>query len=111
MRAIVYKQWKLSRSQNQANVEDIAVAWSTYQNSTQELKKAIKTAKRRLWKKFCNDMHNLKSDKTYPILKRIKKKHSTIHKFSHSDGPQAAAEAMATHLRSVFGGDQENLSS
>lgn len=106
-----YNNWKICRSKNHAKIEDIATAWANYQDSSSNLKKAIKASKRRHWKKFCTDMHNLPSQDVYPILKKIRKKNSSTHKFSHSEGPKAAADAMATHLRSVFGGDQTNMES
>ncbi|KAL0582372.1 hypothetical protein ABG067_007781, partial [Albugo candida] len=110
LRQDAYQQWRRSRQGN-TSVEVIAEHWSHYQESSSTFKKQLKKEKRFHWKKFCSDIQDKPHNDVYPILKRIKSKHSTTVNFSHIDGPQAAADTMADHLRNVYGGDQDDLSS
>lgn len=104
-----YSDWKHSKYSKRSLVSSTNL-WDIYQEACVKLKKAIKAAKRRHWKKFCNDMSNSSSNQVYSVLKHLRKKHTTNHCFSHSEGPEIAANVMADYLRQIFGGDQLDIS-
>lgn len=101
-----YTIWKHTKSTNRGSLESITANWNVYQEACVKLKKAIKAAKRRHWKKFCNDMNESSPNQVYSVLKHLRKKHTTNHRFSHSEGPEMAANVMADYLRQIYGGDQ-----
>ncbi|CAO3646405.1 unnamed protein product [Mucor hiemalis] len=109
LRLHAYQQWRRA-CQSNSTVEDIAEKWKTYDLQKNNLKKQIKKEKRRHFKKFCHDVENLPANEVYPILKQLKKKHTTTTNFSHVDGPETAANTTADHLRSVYGGNQTDFS-
>ena len=55
-------------------------------------------------------MSDSSSNQVYLVLKRLRKKHTTNHCFSHSEGPEVAANVMADYQRQIFGGDQVDFS-
>ncbi|KAK4520598.1 Pyrimidine nucleotide transporter, mitochondrial [Mucor velutinosus] len=104
-----YTDWKQHKHHRRSLIGSTHL-WSLYQQACNNLKKAIKAAKRRHWKKFCNNMSDSSSNQVYSVLKRLRKKHTTNHCFSHSEGPEVAANVMADYQRHIFGGDQLDFS-
>lgn len=71
--------WKRNKhNNNRLSLIGSTHLWDLYQQVYLKLKKAIKAAKRRHWKKFCNDMSNSSSNQVYSVLKRLRKKHTTV---------------------------------
>lgn len=106
-----YQIWYSYSTDPNAMVETIGDYWYTYKVLCKKLKNLIKKTKRLHWQRFCIDIQNQPTNEVYAILKKIRKKHTPSSTYSHEAGPQTAADTMATHLRDVFGGSQENLSS
>ncbi|CAO3613076.1 unnamed protein product [Mucor fragilis] len=109
MRQQGYTNWKQHKHHRRSLVSSTHL-WNLYQQACVNLKKAIKAVKRRHWKKFCSDMSDSSSNQVYSVLKRLRKKHTTNHCFSHSEGPEVAANVMTDYQRQIFGGDQLDLS-
>ncbi|KAL9537714.1 hypothetical protein PS6_011702 [Mucor atramentarius] len=64
--------WKRNKhNNNRLSLIGSTHLWDLYQQVCLKLKKAIKAAKRRHWKKFCNDIRDSSSNQVYSsVLKR-----------------------------------------
>ncbi|KAG1069450.1 hypothetical protein G6F42_026251 [Rhizopus arrhizus] len=57
-----YTAWKRSKHNNRLSLVGSTHLWDLYQQACLKLKKAIKAAKRRHWKKFCSDTSDSSSN-------------------------------------------------
>ena len=81
-----------------------AVLWDKYAEADAQFKLEVKRRKRATWKEFCHKLSNGNFAETTDIIKRIRRNRVTTPRYSHVDGPVAAALSMSQHLQTVFSG-------
>ena len=98
-----YRKWRNAPDNLIAKAE----CWKDYSGKREALSLAIRRARNRQWRLFCNKLASSDISEMNSAIKRMRRNRQTSHTFSHPDGPQQAAEDMVSHLASVFGGEGE----
>ena len=97
-----YRRWRQSPN----NIILRAKYWADYQARCEEFSLEAKRTQRRSWKQFCTKLGSAPVGEANSIIKRMRRNRQDQHTFSHPAGPQQAAETMAEHLSTVFGGER-----
>lgn len=81
--------------------------WKSYMRACARFDSELHRRKRETWKQFCDKLSNGPITDTTGTIHRLLRKRRTVNSnsFQHPEGPEAAASAMSSHLRSVFAGD------
>ncbi|KAI9494027.1 hypothetical protein BDB00DRAFT_762706, partial [Zychaea mexicana] len=97
-RELCYRKWRRAIGMNKLTW------WIRHQEARARVRRAISKRSRETWLMFCNKLESDDYRKTTASIKKIRQRRTIQPTFSHPEGPQAAAETMATHLESVFDG-------
>jgi hypothetical protein len=89
---------------NEPDVLRKTALWDAYEAADSQLKLDVKRRKRATWKEFCKKLSTGPFAETADIVKRIRRSRVITPRFSHVDGPAAAALTMSQHLQTVFSG-------
>ncbi|KAG1110005.1 hypothetical protein G6F61_011080 [Rhizopus arrhizus] len=79
-------------------------AWDRYQLACHYFNRDMKRRRRETWRQFCNKLSSGPLQETASIVRRVKRNRAITPTFNHPNGPQAAADTMANHLKQVFSG-------
>ena len=84
---------------------DKCLRWADHLKSKEAFQKAMRRRRRFTWKQFCAKLATQPLSESSGAIKKIVRSRTISASFSHPDGPLAAANAMARHLRGTFAGD------
>lgn len=98
-----FRAWRRARDDDLIQVADRRQA---FLSARVEFDKELKRARNQQWKQFCKSMERKLHAEANVVIKRMRRNRHTSPMLTHRDGPRAAAEAMALHLRNVFGGNR-----
>ena len=80
-----------------------ATAYSDYVTACTDFRKAVRAARQQSWHDFCHKLQADPSEMTAAVKRMRLRQRSSVN-ISSPDGPDQAAEDMASHLERVFGG-------
>ena len=81
-----------------------AIRFADYEAADYLFKLEVKRRKRETWKQFCSKLSDGPFAETADIIKRVRRNRVITPRYSHVDGPAAAALTMSQHLQTVFSG-------
>ncbi|KAG0786380.1 hypothetical protein G6F22_006146 [Rhizopus arrhizus] len=98
-REFCYRKWRKAHGLNKFHY------WLKHQEARAALRRLINQRRRAKWISFCEQMASGDYTKAISRLSRIRKNRTMKPTFSTPEGPQHAANVMASHLESTFSGD------
>ncbi|CDS14377.1 hypothetical protein LRAMOSA06546 [Lichtheimia ramosa] len=102
-REVAFRAWRHARSDD---LVDIAERREVFLSARQDFDKELKRTRNRQWRQFCTSMERKSHVDANMVIKRMRRGRNTGPMLTHRDGPHQAAEAMANHLETVFGGNR-----
>ncbi|KAG1222028.1 hypothetical protein G6F35_005580 [Rhizopus arrhizus] len=97
-REYYYRKWRKAYGLNKLHF------WLQHQQARATLRRLIHQRRRENWRRFCHQMAIGEYTKAISRLSRIRKHRTLRPAFSTPQGPQHAADIMASHLENVFSG-------
>ncbi|KAG1494113.1 hypothetical protein G6F53_012631 [Rhizopus delemar] len=98
-RELCYRKWRKAYGLNKLHY------WLKHQEARATLRRLIAQLRRETWATFCKQMASEEYTKAISKLSRIRKNRTLKPTFSTPEGPQHAAEIMASCLETTFSGD------
>lgn len=93
-----YRKWR------KANGLNCLKYWILHQETKAHLRRLVLRRRKETWYQFCDQMERGEFTKAIAKFCKIRKNRNLRPSFSSIEGPQHAANTMASHLKSVFSG-------
>ncbi|KAG1494654.1 hypothetical protein G6F54_007726 [Rhizopus delemar] len=93
-----YKKWRKAQGINRLKY------WLLHQETKARLRRMILQRRRETWIDFCNKMEHGEYTKAIARLCKIRKNRNLKPSFSTIEGPEQAADVMASHLQTIYSG-------
>ncbi|KAG1446247.1 hypothetical protein G6F46_011920 [Rhizopus delemar] len=97
---LCYRKWRMAHGLNKPQY------WLKHQEARAAVRRMITQRRRATWKDFCDRLASGDYTKTTSKISRICKNRTLKPTFSTPEGPQHAANTMASHLEVIFSGNQ-----
>ncbi|KAG1290405.1 hypothetical protein G6F66_008674 [Rhizopus arrhizus] len=97
-REYYYRKWRKAYGLNKLHF------WLQHQQARATLRRLIHQRRPENWRRFCYQMANGEYTKAISKISRIRKHRTLRPAFSTPQGPQHAADIMASHIENVFSG-------
>ncbi|KAG1035115.1 hypothetical protein G6F43_013290 [Rhizopus delemar] len=97
---LCYRKWRKAHGLNKLQY------WLKHQEARAAVRRLITQRRRATWKDFCDRLATGDYDKAISKISRIRKNRTLKPTFSTPEGPQHAANTMASHLEAIFSSDQ-----
>lgn len=98
-----FRAWHHARNDNLIDMADRREAFLSARHA---FDKELKRTRNQQWKQFCKSMERKSHEEANMVIKRMRRTRNAGPVLSHRDGPRQAAEEMANHLETVFGGSR-----
>ncbi|KAG1647047.1 hypothetical protein G6F44_000217 [Rhizopus delemar] len=98
-RELCYRKWRKAYGLNKLHY------WLKHQEARATLRRLIAQRRRETWTTFCKQMASEEYTKAISKLSRIRKNRTLKPIFSTPEGPQHAADIMASYLEATFSSD------
>ncbi|KAG1407940.1 hypothetical protein G6F60_001830 [Rhizopus arrhizus] len=95
---LCYRKWRKAQGLNKLHY------WLQHQEAHATVRRLITQRRRATWKDFCKRLASCDYTKAISKISRIRKNRTLKPTFSTPDGPQHAADTMASHLETIFSG-------
>ncbi|KAG0966415.1 hypothetical protein G6F31_004783 [Rhizopus arrhizus] len=92
------RKWRKAQGLNKLHY------WLQHQEARATVRRLITQRRRATWKDFCKRLASCDYTKAISKISRIRKNRTLKPTFSTPDGPQHAADTMASHLETIFSG-------
>ncbi|KAG1135799.1 hypothetical protein G6F37_012515 [Rhizopus arrhizus] len=95
---LCYRKWRKAQGLNKLHY------WLQHQEARATVRRLITQRRRAAWKDFCKRLASCDYTKAISKISRIRKNRTLKPTFSTPEGPQHAADTMASHLETIFSG-------
>ncbi|KAG1424190.1 hypothetical protein G6F58_002501 [Rhizopus delemar] len=92
------RKWRKAQGLNKLHY------WLQHQEARATVRRLITQRRRATWKDFCKRLASCDYTKAISKISRIRKNRTLKPTFSTPEGPQHAADTMASHLETIFSG-------
>ncbi|KAG1516921.1 hypothetical protein G6F45_010882 [Rhizopus arrhizus] len=96
LKEFYYKKWRKAQGLNSLKY------WLFHQETKARLRRMILQRRKETWRQFCDQMEQGEYTKAIAKFCKIRKNRTLKPSFSTIEGPQHAANVMASHLQSIY---------